>query len=624
LDDRVSDEGLMIELPIRVTAPDVSHLDALASGTRLAEFEILGLLGVGGFGMVYRAYDHSLQRDVAIKEYMPSSLASRSGDVLNISVRTSGDEETFQAGLQSFVGEARMLARFEHPSLVKVFRFWEANNTAYMVMPLYHGMTLKQARMQMRRPPTEAWLRKLLWSILGALKVLHRGTALHRDISPDNIFLQDVGPPVLLDLGAARLAIGDRARQHTAILKVNFAPIEQYADIKDMQQGPWTDLYSLAAVVHALLCNKAPIPSTIRVINDSMPPLANIVKTIAEEFEQSYSTEFVNGMAWAFNIRPQDRPQSIPEFAGALGLTTPNGMSSFDWRAELGAACLPDGEVLLLADACGSDDRTVFERTQCDFLPTQRVKPTPPEQRGPGNSQNEVQTILLKPLNSEKKRAEQGARAGKPRVPGGSSSPVHGRSYGPWLVVSSLLILVSALAAWGWRSSSSSSVNTSAVSVSAPDVAPSTLKSAADPAAVAVAPTPPMGGPAASSPRTVATSTTDSRPPLATPATTVVKPDPIAVSRRSKPISEARAETPRGARLVESASAPASPHALAPRPAPKTEAGIMTAEKLCAESNFLTRPMCLYNACQKPGLAASSTCVALEQSLKRNAVSDNR
>jgi len=234
-----------------------------------------------------------------------------------------------------------MLAKFEHPSLVRVFRFWEANETAYMVMPLYRGMTLKQARQCMRLPPTEAWLRKVLWCILGALKVLHRGTALHRDVSPDNIFLQDSGPPVLLDLGAARLAIGDNAKQHTAILKINYAPIEQYADSQGVPQGPWTDLYALAAVVHGLLCNEAPLPAMIRVVNDKMPPFGNVVKTVASEFGQGYSEQFTQGIAWALNIQPQDRPQSVRDFARGLGLVTPHGMSSFDWRAELGPACLP-------------------------------------------------------------------------------------------------------------------------------------------------------------------------------------------------------------------------------------------------------------------------------------------
>ena len=234
--------------------PDIFHADALPIGTLLGEFEILGLLGVGGFGMVYNAYDRALRRGVAIKEYLPSSLASRSNG-LAVSARSSSDQQTLASGLSSFVAEARLLAQFDHPSLVKVYRFWEANNTAHMVMPLYRGLTFRQARAQMQAPPSEAWMRTVLWSILGALKYMHEHKTVHRDISPDNIFLQDKGPPVLLDLGAARRAIADSNHKHTAILKVNYAPIEQYAESPDMRQGPWTDLYSLAAVVHGCLCN---------------------------------------------------------------------------------------------------------------------------------------------------------------------------------------------------------------------------------------------------------------------------------------------------------------------------------------------------------------------------------
>lgn len=147
----------------------------------LGEFELRGLLGVGGFGMVYQGYDHSLQRPVAIKEYMPSSLVGRVSG-LQVSAKSTADAQPFQAGLSSFIEEARLLARFDHPSLVKVYRFWEANNTAYMAMPLYSGITLKQARKQMSGPPPEAWLRTVLWSVMEALKVLHGNNTLHRDV----------------------------------------------------------------------------------------------------------------------------------------------------------------------------------------------------------------------------------------------------------------------------------------------------------------------------------------------------------------------------------------------------------------------------------------------------------
>ncbi|MEO5794520.1 MAG: serine/threonine-protein kinase [Rhodoferax sp.] len=315
-----------------VLQPPILHSDALPRGARLGEFELVRLLGVGGFGMVYEAYDHSLHRSVAIKEYMPTALAGRAGGV-TVGIRSSLDGASYHAGLQSFVAEARLLAQFDHPSLVKVFRFWEANNTAYMVMPLYSGMTLKQARSQMRGPPPEDWLRQVLWSVLQALQLLHDSHTVHRDVSPENIFLQDSGPPVLLDLGAARRAIGDLGLKHTAVLKVNYAPIEQYADVRDMAQGPWSDLYALAAVVHGCVANALPLPATFRVLRDRMPSMQAVVQAAQG---QAYSPIFTDAIDQALAIRPEDRPQSVQAFVHALGLQPPAEMTQFDWRTEMG------------------------------------------------------------------------------------------------------------------------------------------------------------------------------------------------------------------------------------------------------------------------------------------------
>lgn len=319
------------------TVAPLGHMDALPPGTMLGEFEVQGLLGVGGFGMVYRCYDHSLHRAVAIKEYMPSSLVGRAVS-LQVSARSTADTQSFMTGLASFMAEARLLAQFDHPSLVKVYRVWEENNTAYMVMPLYSGMTLKQARAQMSGPPPEDWLRAVIWSVLEALKVLHANGTLHRDVSPDNIFLQDIGSPVLLDLGAARHALADSSRKHTAILKVNYAPIEQYADAHELKEGPWTDLYALAAVVHGCLCNEAPLPATFRVVRDRMPSIASVVKTVDAHFGQSYSSAFVRAIDHALAIQPTKRTKDAETFARELRLRTPKRMASFDWRERLGDA----------------------------------------------------------------------------------------------------------------------------------------------------------------------------------------------------------------------------------------------------------------------------------------------
>ena len=205
------------------------------------------MLGVGGFGIVYLAQDHSLEREVALKEYMPASLAAR-GAGPQITIRSSAFAETYAIGLRSFINEARLLARFDHPSLVKVYRFWEDNATAYMVMPFLQGTTLRDTRRGMPHPPDEAWIKSVITPILSALELLHREGVYHRDIAPDNILLPRDGPPVLLDFGAARRVISDRTQSLTAILKPSYAPIEQYAEMTQLRQGPWTDLYALGAV----------------------------------------------------------------------------------------------------------------------------------------------------------------------------------------------------------------------------------------------------------------------------------------------------------------------------------------------------------------------------------------
>ena len=180
----------------------------LPEGTRLLDYRITGLLGEGGFGIVYDAWDHSLERRVALKEYMPASLASR--ESTQVQVRSMRHKETFDAGLKSFVNEAKLLAQFDHPSLVKVYRFWEANGTAYMVMPLYQGITLKDKLKQLGQPPDEAWLMGMLAPLTEALAVIHAENCFHRDIAPDNIILLSGSErPLLLDFGAARRVIGD-------------------------------------------------------------------------------------------------------------------------------------------------------------------------------------------------------------------------------------------------------------------------------------------------------------------------------------------------------------------------------------------------------------------------------
>ena len=182
--------------------------------------------------------------------------------------------ETYAVGLRAFVDEARLLARFDHPSLVHVYRFWEDNATAYIVMPYLRGITLREARRKMARAPDEAWIRRVLDPVLDALALLHGAGVFHCDIAPDNILLPASGPAVLLDFGAARHAIGDGSQSAMAVLKPRYAPIEQHEDAGGQRQGPWTDLYALGAVVHLLLFGVPPSPATVRAQQDDVDAIA--------------------------------------------------------------------------------------------------------------------------------------------------------------------------------------------------------------------------------------------------------------------------------------------------------------------------------------------------------------
>ncbi|MEK8052210.1 serine/threonine-protein kinase [Ideonella sp. DXS22W] len=287
--------------------------NALPLGTRMAEFEVLKVIGEGGFGIVYLVQDHMLQRRVAIKEYMPASLATR-GQGLEVVVKSERDRSLFDAGLAGFLQEARMLAQFDHPALLKVYRFWQANGTAYMVMPFYEGTTLKATLKNLGAPPDERWLMGLLAPLTEALEVLHAERCYHRDIAPDNILLlAGTGKPLLLDFGAARMVISDATQALTAILKPGYAPVEQYAEVPGMKQGPWTDIYALCAVVYAAITGAKPPAAVGRTVHDGYVPL---VRSAAGR----YSPSFLQAIDDGLRVRPEERTQSIDALRQALAI----------------------------------------------------------------------------------------------------------------------------------------------------------------------------------------------------------------------------------------------------------------------------------------------------------------
>jgi serine/threonine protein kinase len=347
--------------PFRSWRHDSLMSNALPRGTRLEEFELLDVIGEGGFGIVYGAHDHStLQRKVAIKEYMPATLARRQG--LDVVPSSSDVETTFRAGLQSFSAEAQLLAKLNHPALVKVHRFIEANGTAYMAMELYHGEPLSKVLQELKQTPDEQWLKNLLGPLLQAIETIHKSGHIHRDIAPDNILVLPDQTPVLLDFGAARQVIGDRTRVLNIMLKEGYAPIEQYAETEDNRQGPWTDVYALGALVYFAMRGHTPPTATERIQQDRYRPLAEVMKG------SSFNLDFLKAIDLALSIKPKDRPQSIEEFGALLGLKTPSGHAGntrnslpFDRRWILGgAALLAIGLAVLIAILLksGSDSPT--------------------------------------------------------------------------------------------------------------------------------------------------------------------------------------------------------------------------------------------------------------------------
>ncbi len=320
---------------------------ALAPGTQIRDYTIVSVIGTGGFSIVYKAIDNSLDRAVAIKEYFPGSFALRDDDG---SVRPhSRDSAMFSKGIESFLNEGKLLAAFDHPALVRVYRCWEERGSAYLAMRLYAGTTLRDAVKAGDWHTDQASLRALLQPMCDALDVLHASKCYHRDVAPDNIMLVDAGSrlaPVLLDFGAARKAI-ESTQVFTAILKPGYAPIEQYGD-GELKQGPWTDIYALAGVVYFTLSGNAPPTAISRMIRDGMlRPRDAFVGRLPEHW--------LDAIEQALAVKPERRPQSIAEF-----------VALFDWGS------MPESMTTVATQRV--DDRTVLPLSPPKPVP---VAPTP-------------------------------------------------------------------------------------------------------------------------------------------------------------------------------------------------------------------------------------------------------
>ncbi|HYK15647.1 MAG TPA: serine/threonine-protein kinase, partial [Burkholderiales bacterium] len=284
---------------------------ALPRGYSLNEYRIESTLGIGGFGLTYLATDANLNLKVAIKEYLPGELALRCDDQ-SVRSKSASTLETFNWGRTRFLEESRTLASFRHPNIVRVMRFFEANQTAYMVMEFVEGQALGEW-LPARRPLTEQALKALALPVLDGLEVIHGAGFLHRDIKPGNIFMRNEGGPVLLDFGSARVTSANT--EMTAIVSPGYAPLEQYHT--NGHQGPWSDLYALGAVLYWVVTGTKPVEATARARNDPLPPAAQIGD------HSRYSLNVLKAIDWALTPSEEARPQSVAELRKAMHSAAP-------------------------------------------------------------------------------------------------------------------------------------------------------------------------------------------------------------------------------------------------------------------------------------------------------------
>ena len=277
-------------------------------------YRIVRVVGSGGFGITYEAEDIRLRAKVAIKEYYPHDFGDRDA-TMSVKPKSDRHKETFDWGRANFLQEARTLARFEHPSIVRVSRVYEANSTAYMVMRFEQGQSFEDWLKGLGRPPTQDELDAIVAPLLDALQMMHAAKFLHRDIAPDNVIIRPDGTPVLLDFGAARRAVAERSHALTGIVKAGYSPQEQYATDGRLQ-GPWSDFYALGGTLYRAVTGRIPEEATLRVSDDRTPPAAEIAKG-------KYRPGFLAAIDACLKVKYAERPQSVAQLRPMLFAAAP-------------------------------------------------------------------------------------------------------------------------------------------------------------------------------------------------------------------------------------------------------------------------------------------------------------
>lgn len=348
------------------------HHNALNRHDMLHWYEIQAILGQGGFGITYLAKDTNLDQLVAIKEYLPSEFSTR--DKQNtVQPISENHTEIFDWGKKRFLDEAKTLAQFRHPNVVRVNSFFENNNTGYMVMEYEEGSELA-AMIKAGTVFGEQELLDVLLPILDGLEQIHAQGFIHRDIKPANIFIRNDGSPVLIDFGSARQAIGGQTKTMTSLVTPGFAPFEQYHDAEG-KQGPWTDIYALGATCYSMITGKPPIDALKR----GMARLDHSTDAYLQLSDLSagkYSETLLRAIDHALEFKETDRPQSVTVWRAMLLGESAVPQSEIETRIDPAAATkiAPDTNIETTQKVTGPGAATV---TSVDTEPMTQAAPAP-------------------------------------------------------------------------------------------------------------------------------------------------------------------------------------------------------------------------------------------------------